>query len=302
MSQDSSSPCGIRRIIHPTDFSHGSEVAFSHALRLAVGLRATLDIVHVDMHPETLRNSDFPSVRQSLIRWGLLGVGAQREDVASVGIRVHKSAPADRDPVKGLMDYLALHPADLVVLATHQRKGLARLLHQQIGEKVVDLARIPALLVPYGVSGFVDLQRGTVSLRNAVLPVVRHPNPQPAVDILSAMIQGLGSTSAACTICHFGEDEADAPMLNYPHGHDFQWKWLVRRGEPVSSILEVCEQKSADLVAMTTEGHHGFLDGLRGTTTERVLQQARCPVLVVPTVRVSPHDAVWFSSQTAHHA
>jgi nucleotide-binding universal stress UspA family protein len=32
---------------------------------------------------------------------------------------------------------------------------------------------------------------------------------------------------------------------------------------------------------MTTEGHHGFMDALRGSTTERVLRAARCPLLAV---------------------
>lgn len=302
MSHEPASPCSIRRIIHPTDFSHGSEVAFAHALKLAVGLRAALEIVHVDVQSEVLRNSDFPSVHHTLIRWGLLSEGSHRKDVADVGIRVRKSAPAGRDAVQGLLNYLARHPGDLVVLATHQRKGLARILHQHIGEKVLELARIPTLLVPYNVNGFVDLQRGKVSLERAVLPVARHPNPQPTVDTLSTLIHGLGDLSPAFTICHFGDEEADAPMLNYPHDQNWQWDWLVRKGEPVSSILEICEQKSADLVAMTTDGHHGFLDGLRGTTTERVLQQAPCPVLVVPASRVSPEDAVWFSPKTVHHA
>lgn len=301
MNPAESFPHAIRRIVHPTDFSHGSEVAFAHALRLAAGLQATLDIVHVDMHPEALRDSDFPSVHDTLIRWGLLSEGSHRKDVASVGVRVHKSAPVGRDAVRGLLQYLAQHPAELIVLATHRRHGLARLLRQHIGEQVVELARIPTLLVPYNVSGFVDLQRGTVSLERVVLPVARQPNPQPTVDTLSTILHSLGDVSPTTTVCHFGDEEADAPMLNYPHDRDWQWEWLIREGEPVESILEVCEQKSADLVALTTDGHHGFLDALRGTTTERVLHQAPCPVLVVPASPVSAQDAVWFGRNVRQH-
>jgi nucleotide-binding universal stress UspA family protein len=33
---------------------------------------------------------------------------------------------------------------------------------------------------------------------------------------------------------------------------------------------------------MATHGHHGFLDALRGSTTERVLHDATCPLLAVP--------------------
>ncbi|MFT5327404.1 MAG: nucleotide-binding universal stress UspA family protein [Planctomycetaceae bacterium] len=82
-------------------------------------------------------------------------------------------------------------------------------------------------------------------------------------------------------------------MLNYPHDRDWQWEWLIREGETVETIVEICEQKSADLLAMTTDGHHGFLDALRGTTTERVLHQATCPMLVVPTRQVATEGVTW---------
>ena len=35
-----------------------------------------------------------------------------------------------------------------------------------------------------------------------------------------------------------------------------------------------------DLVVMASRGHDGFLDALRGSTTERVLRQVTCPLLV----------------------
>ena len=39
---------------------------------------------------------------------------------------------------------------------------------------------------------------------------------------------------------------------------------------------------AANLIMMATAGHQGFLDALRGSTTERVLRHAPCPVLAVP--------------------
>lgn len=56
-----------------------------------------------------------------------------------------------------------------------------------------------------------------------------------------------------------------------------------RRGNVVNEILGAARDWDADLIAMSTAGHQGFLDALRGSTSERVLRQAPCPVLVVPT-------------------
>ena len=53
----------------------------------------------------------------------------------------------------------------------------------------------------------------------------------------------------------------------------------------MSSMKSLAQPRDwdADLIAMTTAGHQGFLDALRGSTSERVLRHAPCPVLVVPT-------------------
>ena len=56
----------------------------------------------------------------------------------------------------------------------------------------------------------------------------------------------------------------------------------VRYGDPVEEIIDHVTWDHIDLIAMATAGHHGFLDALRGSTTERVLRQAPCPVLAVP--------------------
>jgi nucleotide-binding universal stress UspA family protein len=36
-----------------------------------------------------------------------------------------------------------------------------------------------------------------------------------------------------------------------------------------------------DAIAMPTAGHHGILDALRGSTTERVIRHAPCPVFAL---------------------
>ena len=53
---------------------------------------------------------------------------------------------------------------------------------------------------------------------------------------------------------------------------------LLRPG----AIVEVAAAENVDLIVMATEGHHGWTDALRGSTTERVVREARCPVLSVP--------------------
>lgn len=49
----------------------------------------------------------------------------------------------------------------------------------------------------------------------------------------------------------------------------------------VERILGTASAIDASLIVMPTAGHQGFLDAIRGSTTERVLQACRCPLLAV---------------------
>jgi len=45
--------------------------------------------------------------------------------------------------------------------------------------------------------------------------------------------------------------------------------------------VQTAAASKSDLIVMTTEGPHGFLDALRGNTAARVLRECPCPVLTL---------------------
>ena len=51
-------------------------------------------------------------------------------------------------------------------------------------------------------------------------------------------------------------------------------------GSPHAEIVRLAEEKSADLIVMATHGRATLTHAILGSTTERVLRQAPCPVLV----------------------
>jgi universal stress protein A len=56
---------------------------------------------------------------------------------------------------------------------------------------------------------------------------------------------------------------------------------FVRSGVPHHEITEVARQRGADLIVISTHGRTGLLHALLGSTAERVVRHATCPVLVV---------------------
>jgi universal stress protein A len=58
-------------------------------------------------------------------------------------------------------------------------------------------------------------------------------------------------------------------------------KVLTRTGLPYREITEAARQLKADLIVLTTHGHTGFTRVLLGSTAERIVRHAHCPVLTV---------------------
>jgi nucleotide-binding universal stress UspA family protein len=285
MRTTETNPAPLVRIFHPSDFSKASEVAFAHALKLALESKADLELMHVARHVVAdgaeVHWTDFPGVRATLARWGVLPTTARREEVAKMGMDVKKIVLAGADPVSSILEYCQQHPPDLLVLATHQRDGLARWLHKPIAEPLARRSRAMTLFVPYDGQGFISLDDGAVTLRRILLPVDHEPSAQKAVEEASFLAAGLECTGVEFRLFHVGGDKM-MPALDLPSRADWTWEERLVQGDVLDRIVQEEREWSPDLIALTTQGHVGFLDALRGSTTERVVRGARCPVLAIP--------------------
>ena len=56
---------------------------------------------------------------------------------------------------------------------------------------------------------------------------------------------------------------------------------LVRHGTPWEEITRLARERQADLIVIGTHGHAGFKHMVMGSTAEKVVRYAGCPVLVV---------------------
>ncbi|MCI0744103.1 MAG: universal stress protein [Verrucomicrobia subdivision 3 bacterium] len=269
----------IESIFHPTDFSKASEVAFHHALKTALVTRAKFSILHVSAGANS-EWQDFPAVRDSLERWGLIPKDSPKRAVTELGLDVRKVEAYGRDPVKACLGFLEKHPADLIVLAVHRRAGKTRWLGDSVGEPIARHAGQMTLFVPSGVSGFVS-QDGTVALRRILVPIAAKPRPQPAIEAVRRIISALHLPDGEVTLLHVGSAD-DAPAVTFPDVGGWTWQHTTRQGDVTESILDAASAIPADLVVMTTEGRHGFLDALRGSTSEQVLRRIKCPLLSLP--------------------
>ena len=275
----------VPTILHPTDFSPASEVAFVHALRMALALKARFYILHFDREaPEAIAWDAFPGVRDHLVRWGLLETGSPPEAVFERhGVRVGKVDIVGRNPVDAIVGFLDEHPADLIVLATHGHDGAQRWLHSEVAEPVARRARAPTLFFPPAARPIVDPASGQPRLERVLVPTDRSPRPEPAVRGAAQLAAALGAASVPFELLHVGT-ERDLGAVELPPDLAGPVEVTTRQGPVVDTIVQTAADPRISLIAMATEGRRGFLDALRGSTTEHVVRQSPVPVLAVPVI------------------
>ena len=273
----------VNFVLHPTDLSEASLVAFHHALAIAIRRAAQFTLLHAVGRRATDNWVDFPSVRQTLARWRQAGTTEELED------RIRRSSVSKlespvRDPVAACTEYTGSHPVDMVVLATEGRSGLSRLIRASRAERLARESRVFTLFVPSGGRPFVDADTGQVSLRRILLPVDPGTDPRPAMlrAVQSAAL--LDDPSLEITLLHVHTGDAEeAPSTEAPELPYCKWTVQVRRSDDiVGTILGAAEEMLADAIFMSTSWQKSGLRRRQGGITEAVLQAAPCPLAAVP--------------------
>ncbi|MDA7980949.1 MAG: universal stress protein [Pirellulales bacterium] len=133
----------INTIVFPTDFSTCSDAGLDYAAALARDTGATLLIVHVEEHP---------------VAYGVgeMYYGALEPDRKSLQAMLEKVVPTNPsvkfehhllsgEPADAITSFARERNANLIVMSTHGRTGVMRLLMGSIAESVIRGAECPVL-------------------------------------------------------------------------------------------------------------------------------------------------------------
>ncbi len=77
-----------------------------------------------------------------------------------------------------------------------------------------------------------------------------------------------------------GKQQLDA-LIEKEVPADLRARSIVRAGKPFVEIIHVAQEEEADLIIIATHGHSGLEHVLFGSTAEKVVRKADCPVLSV---------------------
>ena len=284
----------IDRILWPTDLSQGAEWAFPHAAALADWHDAALHVLHV-REDDSSGQEDFPLSRGALANAiDVAGAPSQPFDLDSLDLRQEQRA--GDAPGGAITSYVEEQEVDLVVMGTHGRRGLQRLLIGSVAEEVLRTAPCPVLTVRGG-----EEQSSAWNVHNILAPVDFSDASMQAVKHTKELALTYG---AQITLLHaieevmypsaYGLEMADVPGPEVIDRVENSLAELAREeigyehvvvdstvGYAPSTILDYTEANDVDLIVISTHGRSGLERLLLGSVTERVVRRASVPVFVV---------------------
>lgn len=272
----------IDSVLHPSDLTHSGESAFSHALVISLLCQARLTILHVQgAAPRSVPAGRFPGVRNTLVRWGVLEAGSSRSDVAEkLQVEIDKIKVKSHNPVAAIQDYADEEQADLLVLSTERRSGLARWIRPSVAERVSRRTRRMTLFLPHGARGFVSADTGDIELRRILVPVRSSPRRDGALEHAARAASLFGDDDGvAVHVLHVGDR---FPHIEPPPEPGVAWHEERRHGELVEQIVTTAASLRAELIVMGMKARYDRRPSLAGTTTDHVLRQSPCALLAVP--------------------
>lgn len=275
-------PSLVQSVLHPSDFSEESERAFAHALAISLLRQTELTLFHTDSAGFASEGWErFPAIRKTLERWQLLPTDSQKSAVfRELGIRVQKVAAKDRSPTRAIIEFLTKEPAELIVLSTRGKDGMPLWFDTSVAERVARKSETMTLFVPNNGKGFVSPENGETSLNRILVAVDNEPRPNAAIAFACSAGKLMGNDSPRLTLLHVGG--SSFPDIEIAPDSGCEISEVTHQGDVVDAIISQAREDDSDLIVMTTQGRRGFLDALRGSTTEQVLRRSECPVLAVP--------------------
>lgn len=189
---------------------------------------------------------------------------------------------------------------DVMVMGTHQRRGLDRLLMGSIGERVMAKATVPILMVGSGrrpdmirpfrhVAVAVDFGAGTHAALNQASTMASAPwgritllHVAPSSSSVPADLLAYGLVGTERPSLSDARQRLDALAARVKQQTDVDVQARLLIGETTTVIPRTLERLGADLVIVGVPKRNAISRALFGTTATRLLTAIRVPMLAIP--------------------
>jgi nucleotide-binding universal stress UspA family protein len=294
----------IKKVLFPTDFSPCADHALVWAIMLAKNFESELTMFHaVVLHGDDVgeevysRFPDLDQVAQTLMDNADTRLETAIPDKGEVSVRqVVKRGVSASDEILG---YAAKEGVDLITLGTHGRTGLGKFLLGSVADRVIRNSDCPVLAVRCSA----DTQPGLADFASVVLPVDYSDHSALAARYAAAFASAVGvelkvvhviDRSVHPSFYSIGKENllqldpelkgrAEAAIDDFmlAAGIPVGYEKVILEGRPAAEITRFAQACGRCLIVIASHGAGALERLMIGSTTEKVIRTAHCPVLVV---------------------
>ena len=295
----------LKRILFPTDFSRCADQALEHAVFLAEKYDAEIHVLHAvtlfNDQPEVV-NDEFDETEKMI---------KKLEDIAELQLNKVSDAHEDDDikiikvqtrgisAAPAILDYAAENSIDLIVMGTHGRRGLGHFFLGSVAEEIVRVSECPVFTIREA-----ETPTPPKSKEKILIPVDFSEHSQNALvnakeiaksyeakihllHIIEETIHPAYSLSGKSSIFdivpNIKEDceKRLKKMISEKIGDEVKTEIHIVSGQAANEIINFAKNNSMDLIVIATHGLTGLEHLLLGSTTEKVVRMASCPVFTI---------------------
>ena len=280
------SPAHLEKLLVCTDESPDSQGAVTAALDLAKAAGCQVFLLQVlsfiplyelqapDLLPPPMVNLELQAAQEAAVRSHL---ESWQEKAAGMGVRLEPRLRTSVSAYEGILEEAEAVQPDWIIMGRHGLTGLPRLLLGSVTARVIGHSAVSVLVVPRGAA--LEFKRVLMAADDSPFSAAAW---QEALSITQRMESHLTAIAVAASAGEVKDAnqlvqrmEAEARLRGVP------LETAVPYGRPFEAILQVAQAKKVNLIVLGSHGRTGLRRLLLGSTAERVIGQAPCPVLVV---------------------
>lgn len=277
----------LKRILCPVSFDDHSGRALARARDLALRHGAELRLLHVFPTRSESRLMPRPGVAAQVDRAG----GTHLEELAAItrggGVRCEVET-LHGDPAFQILQAARDGKADLVVMATHGREGVPRVVLGSVTEAVLHATPCPLLTIPPRAASAegsfrrvlcaVDLSPSSPATLSHALDMVQPVYGE--LTVLNVIDPAFFSGPAEAARAR-AEDALASLHVRVP-AHRCVVRDAVRLGETAAEVLKLAAEDDADLIVVGAHSRRPAVAAMVGSCADRIVRASPCAVLAVP--------------------
>ncbi len=271
---------GRERILVATDGSKYSQRAVDQAVGLAKLCGSSLFALSVvELNPEFAALA--PNLVEKMEKESKELLEGIKHKVTKQNVVCETIIHEGEQPYKFIVKEAKRRKAGIIVIGTHGKTGLKKLLMGSVAGDVIGHAPCPVLVIPL---------KGPVNLKDIVVASDGSEFSKAAVKEAINIATACDSTlTIVCVVKSHrpAKYKSEAAKIVKKARKDAEKanvdaEAIVREGESYEVIIDVVREKRAGAIVMGSHGRTGLERLLMGSVTERVIGHAPCAVLVVP--------------------